>query len=52
MTASERLALFEAAAAELVAAFDKRWGDEPQRKRENAISPRMEEALDALRRLL
>jgi hypothetical protein len=37
---------------ELVASIDKRWEHETQRKREAAISPRTEEALDAARALL
>ena len=37
------------ALAEIVAAIDKRWADEPERKRANAISPRMEEAIKAAR---
>jgi hypothetical protein len=39
-------------AKELLDAIDKRWGQESARKRENAISPRMEEAIEALRALL
>lgn len=37
------------AAIELLAATERRWEGETQRKRENAISPRMEEAMEALR---
>jgi len=40
------------ALTELVAAIDKRWADEPERKRANAISPRMEDALAAARAVL
>lgn len=38
--------------AELVASIDKRWEHESDRKREAAISPRTEEALEAARALL
>lgn len=37
---------------ELVAAFDRRWGEESARKREANISPRMEEAFDKARAIL
>lgn len=39
-------------AAELLAAIDRRWEGESQRKRENAVSPRMEDAMEALRKTL
>lgn len=39
-------------AAELLAAIDRRWENESARKRENAISPRQEEAMTALREAL
>lgn len=38
-----------AKARELLAAIDRRWEHESDRKRENAISPRQEEAMEALR---
>lgn len=37
---------------ELIAAIDARWEGESDRKRSNAISPRMEEALTAARKVL
>lgn len=42
----------EAALRELIAAIDRRWEGESQRKREAAVSPRMEEAIEAGRALL
>lgn len=48
----ERLEAIVAAAAELLAAIDRRWEGETDRKRENAISPRQEDAMEALRKLL
>lgn len=41
-----------AALTELVAAIDKRWTGESARKRSNAISPRMEEALFKARAII
>lgn len=40
------------AAAELLAAIDRRWEGESERKRANAISPRMEDAISNLRAAL
>lgn len=37
---------------EMVAAFDRRWAGESDRKRKAAISPRMEEAIDNMRAIL
>lgn len=37
---------------EFLAAFDKKWDGETERKRGQAISPRMEEALTNLRRII
>ena len=37
---------------ELVASIDKRWEGESQRKRENAISPRTEDALERARAII
>ncbi len=41
-----------AAAAELLAAIDRRWEGETDRKRANGVSPRMEEAIAELREAL
>jgi hypothetical protein len=40
------------AAGELLAAIDRRWCGETDRKRASAISPRQEDAMDALRDIL
>ena len=37
---------------ELVASIDRRWAGETARRRENAISPRMEDALDTARKAI
>lgn len=50
--AHARIEALEGPAAELISAIDKRWAGETARKRENAISPRMEEAIEALRAAL
>lgn len=39
-------------AEELLAAIDKRWEGETRLKRDRAISPRQEEAMESLRSLL
>lgn len=44
--------ILAAAAKELLDAIDKRWEGESDRKRENAISPRQEEAMRVLREVL
>ena len=36
----------------LVEAIDRRWEGEAQRKRDNAVSPRMEEAIAEARKIL
>lgn len=41
-----------AALIELVAAIDKRWTGESAHKRSNAISPRMEEAIVAAKKII
>jgi hypothetical protein len=38
--------------AELIESIDRRWSGESDKKRANAISPRMEEAIAAARKLL
>lgn len=48
----DRTEQLEKALSELIAAIDRRWEGESEKKRANAISPRMEEAIDAARKLL
>jgi len=36
------------AAREMLTSIERRWGNESAKKRENAISPRMEDAIEAL----
>jgi hypothetical protein len=52
MHAESPIAEAVAALRELVAAIDKRYDGESERKRANAISPRMEEAISEAKRVL
>lgn len=49
---NERSAGLSMALRELLDAIDARWEGATKRQRENAISPRMEEAIEAARREL
>lgn len=52
MTDRETIEQLSAVLAELIASIDKRWEGETERKREAAVSPRTEDAMEAGRSLL
>ncbi len=43
---------YRVALAELVTAIERKWSGETERRRSNALSPRIEEALEAAKKLL
>lgn len=48
----DRTEQLEQVLAELIAAINRRWEGETEKKRANAISPRIEEAIEQARKLL
>jgi hypothetical protein len=48
----DRINTLETVAGELVKSIDRRWDGETEKKRQNCISPRMEEAVQRVRAAL